>query len=352
MNHYVTCTASVMLLAVIANPSAAQQRDRVDPIEGGPVTGAITSVSPTTIELDANGTARRFSVNEIDSVSFADDVEPLRTARSRMAAGQLEEAMSLLNSIPPQSISRAVVREDLEFFRAACAGRLALTGGGDKARAAAELLDFVKKHENSFHYFEAVELIGDLAFAMGRFDHASQYYQKLAEAPWPEYQLRAKVLDARTLLTNSKPADALRRYDEVLATNIDTATALRQKTMAQIGKATCLAELGKPDEGQKLVETVIRDNDPQDVDLFARAYNALGLCHVKANRNKDALLAFLHVDLLFNRDADSHAQALYYLSQLWGSVGRSDRAVDASSLLKSRYAGTVWAAKTVNALSQ
>jgi len=284
-------------------------------------------------------------VNEIQRVTFGDEADALRNGRARVASGQLEEAMSLLNSIPPESISRDLVREDLEFYRAYCAGRLALTGGGDKAAAATAMLDFFKKHENSFHYFPAAELIGDLAFAMGRFDSASQYYQKLAQAPWPEYQLRAKVLEGRALLADNKAAEALQRYEEVLSAAADTATALQQKTLAQVGKANCLAETGKPDEGQQLVETVIRDNDPQNVDLFAQAYNALGMCHLKANRQKDALLAFLHVHLLFKKNAEAHAQSLYYLSQLWSGSGRSDRAVEARSLLKSRYAGTIWAAK-------
>jgi len=342
------CKLGVILIPIfcsLVTSLFAQQRDkdRIDPLQGSPVSGVISKVSPTVIELD-NG-ARRFNVNEVEKVTFGDEVDALRNGRTRLASGQLEEAMSLLNSIPPENISRDLVRADLEFYRAYCAGRLALTGGGDKAAAATAIIEFFNKYPESFHYFQSAELIGDLAFAMGRFDSASEYYQKLAQAPWPDYQLRAKVLEGRALLADNKADEALKRYDEVLAASADTSTALRQKTMAQVGKAICLAETGKADEGQQLVETVIRDNDPQNGELFGQAYNALGVCHLKANRPKDALLAFLHVHLLFTGNAEAHAQSLYYLSQLWSASGRSDRAVEARSLLKSRYAGTSWASK-------
>jgi hypothetical protein len=54
-------------------------------------------------------------------------------------------------------------------------------------------------------------------------------------------------------------------------------------------------------------------------------------------------LAFLHVDTLFFADADQHAQALYYLSDLWGQLNQPDRALEARTTLKNRYAGTRWA---------
>jgi tetratricopeptide (TPR) repeat protein len=103
------------------------------------------------------------------------------------------------------------------------------------------------------------------------------------------------------------------------------------------------AETGKAEEGLALLQDLINKNDPQDVPLFARTYNALGKCHQKLNKPKDAVLAYLHTDVLFYTDADAHAEALYNLSKLWGDVNKQDRAVAARATLKERYAGTVWA---------
>ena len=105
---------------------------------------------------------------------------------------------------------------------------------------------------------------------------------------------------------------------------------------------SCKAELGQTDEAKELVEEVIAKNDPADDELFAQAYLALGTAHRKADEPLEAVLAYLHVDLLFFRQRDAHAEALYYLSNLWGQIDRPEQAVQARNLLKSRYGATIW----------
>ncbi len=343
-NRIFQALAVMAVLISAAATSWGQGRDQISPTVGSSATGTILSMTPTEVEIDVRGSTKRFAVNEIDRLSFGDEPQDVRNGKLRAYDGQYEEALALLTRTT-EEIANPMVKDELEYYRAYAAARLSVTGGGDKAAAAKSLVDFVNAHPTSYHFYEATGLIGDLAYAMGRYDVASTYYSKLGEAPWPDYQMRSKVLDARSLLAQDKFAEARQRYEEVVKAPVDTAAAVRQKTLAQLGRATCLAQLGSPDEGLADVESIIRDNDPQDVELFARAYNALGVCHFKADRAKEALLAFLHVDLLFNSDSDAHAQALYYLSQLWTTVGKSDRAVAARSLLKSRYAGSVWAGK-------
>lgn len=334
-----------LCLPLLLASTATAQRDRVNPLSGSSVVGTITKVSPTEIEIDVRGSTRRFAVNEVASVSFTDDPAELGTARTRALAGQYEDALSLLSRIPADSLRREMVRVDWEFYRAYCQAKMSLAGGGDKGGAAKAMIDFLSAHPQSLHYFTASQLVGQLAFAMNRYPAANEYYQKLASAPWPEYQMRAHVLHARSLAAQNKHEEALSRYDAVIASPVDTVEANRKKTLAQVGRAESLAEMGKPDEGREIVEGILRDHDAQDAALFARAYNTLGICHLRADRPKEALLAFLHVDLLFPNEPDEHAQALYHLGQLWTTVGKSDRAVAARSLLKSRYAGTSWAAK-------
>ena len=57
----------------------------------------------------------------------------------------------------------------------------------------------------------------------------------------------------------------------------------------------------------------------------------------KAGRNKEALMAFLHVDVLYYSDADAHAEALANLAELWNTLQQTERAVRARRTLDERY---------------
>jgi hypothetical protein len=76
---------------------------------------------------------------------------------------------------------------------------------------------------------------------------------------------------------------------------------------------------------------------PEEAELHAKAYNALGYCQAKAGETKEALFAYLHVDILYNAIPDEHAKALASLVSLWAAVGKPDRAREAEALLEERY---------------
>ena len=98
------------------------------------------------------------------------------------------------------------------------------------------------------------------------------------------------------------------------------------------------------------IEEVIPDADPEQKELQARAYNALGNCYEKARKTKDALLAFLHVDVLYSTVPEAHAEALSHLVPLWKAVGQEARAREAKQTLQEKYANSKWA-KGVDAIT-
>jgi tetratricopeptide (TPR) repeat protein len=222
-----------------------------------------------------------------------------------------------------------------------------MTEGGDKPAALKALFEWVRANPNNYHFYQAAEVLGDLSVATGNYAEAAKFYGDggLAGAPWGDYQMRGNNAVGRSLVAEKKFAEALERYDAVLSSDLSTAEAVEQKQFATVGKAVCLAGTGKPDEGIAMLNDIIAKNDPTDVALFARTYNALGNCYLQTNRPKDALRAFLFTDILFYADSDSHAEALYRLSKLWNDVNRSDRAVQARNTLRERYAGSIWAAQ-------
>jgi tetratricopeptide (TPR) repeat protein len=331
----------------LSSTALAQRPDQVFPQRGSAVSGIITDITKTHITINVRGTDQKIELMDIKRVTFGEDPPELSRSRDNILNGQLENGLAELKRIDPANIQRDYIKQDLAYYIAYAQAKLALTGGGDKAAAKQALLSFVASAKDSFHFFEAAQLLGDLAVALESYEEAVKYYGAIAkQAPWPEYQLRSGVLEARALEAQGKFPESITKYDAVIANPVDTAEATRQKSLARIGKAVGLAETGKPDEGVKLVEEIIAKNDPQDGELFGRAYNALGRCQLKANRTKEALLAYLHVDVLFYAQPDVHAEALYHLTKLWPQVNKSDRAVTARSLLSDRYGGSPWSKKT------
>jgi len=339
------CTIAIWCLAAIALPGVAKaQNDQVFGRTGTPTRGLITKVSPTQVTIQATGASVDIDTKDIQRVTFGDEPAELRTARDRALAGQFGDALEELKKVNAATIKNDVIRAEVGYYTAYSQGQLALTEGGDKAAAIALMMNFIRENPGTFHYFEGVELLGDLHYASGEFDRAAMFYGLIgSKAPWPEYQMRASVLQARSQAEAGNYTDALASFDRVLASGLNTAAAVEQKMHATVGRAVCLAATNQAEEGIKIINDLIAKNDPNDPNLFGRAYNALGACYVKAGATKEALLAYLHTDVLYFTNRQAHPEALYNLAKLWDQVNRSDRAVRARSLLQSRYPGSRWA---------
>jgi tetratricopeptide (TPR) repeat protein len=180
-------------------------------------------------------------------------------------------------------------------------------------------------------------MVGDLLVASGKFDTAQTYYGRLAKAPWPDYQMRAGIALGKAQLAEKKTDEALQSFETVLKTSAKGPQADRQRLAATLGKSRCLAMVKKSDEAVRLAESVIAQADPEESNLLAEAYNALGVAYREAGRPKDALLAFLHVDVLYFTSRADHIEALENLITLWNEVQKPERAADAVQILKERY---------------
>ncbi len=334
-----------LILVVGAAPLLAQdtvtlnQRTR----RGSKVLGTIKKVSATEVVVSANGTERKIPVNEIQRIGLGGEPTGLRQGRTAIFSGQYEQAQESLETVRVDANASSILRQEVDFYRAAAFAHLALRGSGNPKAAASMLLNFVKRNRDSLHFYEAVELLGDLTLMVGSFENASLYYRQIAKAPFPEFKLRSSVLEGNALRAQGKFDDAIQRYNKALASIANSPESMRQQSIARIGKAGCMAETGKVDEALADLDDIIAKNDASDDQLFALAYLAQGTAHRKAKRDLDAVMAYLHVDLLFFNQRDAHAEALYYLSELWPKVNNPDRGVEARNLLKSRYGTTGWA---------
>lgn len=335
---------SLVVAAAVLLPAAlpAQDLDVINPVSGAPARGTVKRVSPTIVTIDTANGERDIEVNNIRRVSFATDPPELKRARDAVAAGQFEDAKADLSKVNLAAVSQDIVKADVAYYLAYANAKLALAGNGDKEAAHTALLDCAKKQDH--HFYEAAELLGDLAMARGKFSEAQSYYAALANATWPDYKLKASILQAKSLVAQRKYAEAQAMYDTVINSPLNTPEANREKQFAELGRAVCMAETGNAPQAAQSVNKIIQNNDPKDSALFGRAYNALGACYEKQGDPKQALIAYLHTDLMFYGEPEVHAEALYHLSKLWAEAYKnSDRALQARNLLKNRYSGTSWA---------
>ncbi|MBI2824688.1 MAG: tetratricopeptide repeat protein [Planctomycetia bacterium] len=337
--------ALLILLSATATAQAAD--DEVKLRAGTTLRGTVSGMTATEVSLDmAAGQKRQVPVNEIDAISFAAEPAEMKLVRGAIANGNYENAITTLDKIEAESGARPEIKQDMQFYKALCRSRMALAGNGDVKDAGRHMRAFVTSAANNYHYLHAAETLADLFAAIGDFDRAIEQYAAIERAPWPDYKMRGGVAKGRVLAAQKKYPEALAAFDAVLklAGDASTPQAGEQKLAAELGKATCLAATGDPDTAIKLVQEVIDKAGPEDKEINGRAYVTLGNCYrQKQGAAKDALLAYLHVDLLYNKNREAHAEALANLAKLWNEIGKPERAAQATQLLKEAYANSVWA---------
>lgn len=309
------------------------------------ILGTITSVSKTEVTIKTASGEKTVPANQIARLNLANEPSELRQARQALIGGQYEQAIENLQRGELPDDAADLIRQEWKYCLASAKAQLALRGGANAKESLALMLDYLKTEKDTYRFYPAVELLGQLAEVTGANEEAVKYYQQLRKAPWPEYAVRPSILIGRALRSQGKYQEALAQYDEALKATASDPATLRQQTLARIGKAASAAELGQAAESIQTLEDIIAKNDPNDQELFAEAYLALGTAYRQSQKPLDAILAYLHIDLLFYSQQDAHAQALYHLTNLWPQLQQPDRAVEARKLLNTRYPGTIWSQK-------
>ncbi len=341
--RFASCAVAPVLFALIACGGAQGQGiDRVYR-QNGLDSGKITEVTPLGVKLTKGGVESTIPAEDIKNVFLAGEPPALNTARNALLSGRTADALTALEAISTNGIDRQEILAEIEFYTAAAKANLALAGQGEVDDAVTAFRQLIDRRNTSFHLPEAVERVGDLRLAAGKFDDARNEYAKLAKAKSPYYQLRSAWLAARACQAQGDHAKALPEFDKVLATQAGDGPIESLKTAASLDRAVSQAATGKADEATAAIGKVIADAKANDDLLLARAYNALGDCYLKSGDSRGALFAFLHVDLLYPQIAEAHAKALHELVPLWRTAGHTDRSQEAAQKLAEKYPGSRWA---------
>lgn len=332
--------AAAVLLASAASALAV---DSVKRLSGTSINGTIRSITKydVTIERQVGGQAEKVPLNDLDTVSFDGEPTPLKSAKTNVHNGDYDSAQKNLARVEAASITRPEIKQELEFYKAYVESRIAL-GTGDtaaKTKAGAAMYKFVQSNPDSYHALAANEIVGDLMVALAKYAEAQQYYAALEQSPFDDFKMKAGVAKGKALLAENKHSEALAAFEAALRLggSAKGAMAEQQRFAATLGKAECVAQQN-PDEAIKLVDEVIVGLSPEDSTLMAQAYVTKGNCYLKKpDSQKQALLAFLHVDRLYFSHAPSHKKALQELAKLWADLGKPERQLQCMQTLKERY---------------
>jgi tetratricopeptide (TPR) repeat protein len=324
-------------LAMAMSATSVRALDQVKTTDDT-VVGTVKSVDPLKVVVERGNTVREIPAGQIESISFDGEPAVLKTARANIGAGRYEDALAALAEVSTAEIERREIVQDIDYYKAYCAGQMALVGNGDIADAGSKVFAFVSANKNSYHYLDSQMLFGDLAGAAGKPQAAQSAYKAVGQtAPWPDYRARAAVALGRSYLAEGKIPEASASFKIALNTP-DTAPGVQaHKLAATLGEARCLAAGEKLPEATEMIEKVIKQADSDDSQLLAEAYNALGASYRASGRPKDALLAFLNVDLVYFNSPRNHIEALQNLIELWNEQQMPERASEAARVLRDRY---------------
>lgn len=337
------------LATAVCLPSLAfsQQNDRIEVLRGTGrnVSGKITQISPIEITVQASDGVKQVSADQVSKITFQGQPLEIERARSQMNAGRYDGAIEELQKIS-DAVKRDEVKQEIEFMIAKSNAEIAIRGGTVTASDAAQgLSEFISKNPQSYHLYPAIELLGRMYFAMGQFDEAEKEFVKLGGSKSQELLLKGNFYRGETLTEQGKYPEAAAAYSAITGLNNNDDLTQTYKLLAKIRSARATAIGGNPETAIQTLEEIIRVENSANTLVFANAYNSLGAAYLQQNNLKEAMMAFLHTDLIYTNEREAHAEALYNLALIWPKLEQNDRANRARQNLKTAYRNSVWSMK-------
>jgi tetratricopeptide (TPR) repeat protein len=338
---------AVTILACILPASAF---DTVHRKSGGRAAGKITGVTKTEITVKpSTGAEVTIPANDVASVEWDDATGDLKLGLSDENGGRFDSALTrVTKSQKESSTSNDALKIEFEFLIARINARQALADPSKRDNAIKLLQAAQKSAANHFRYYEAVSLLGQVQLAAKDYAGARASFDQLAQAPWNDVKLAAKINQGRVLMGEDKAEEATKLFEEAISTAGDSGAEKARRYEAMLGKARALILQSRHEEALKDLDEVTTKAPADDTPVQAEAYVLQGNAMQSLGRNKEAVLAYLHVDILFPRESGAHAESLYHMAKLWKTVQAPERGLEAEAKLQSSYPNSEWTKKLSN----
>jgi tetratricopeptide (TPR) repeat protein len=308
-----------------------------------PLLGDIKGYTKTELTLQRGTKSVKIPANEVQRVRWDGEAPQLNIARNQEANG--DYAAALAEYKKAQAKGSANLKTDLQFLIARATAKSAPSNAAALDGGIKMLNDFAKSNADHFRYYQAMKLLGESQLAKKDYAAANTAFGTLERSPWKDYQMDAKNMKARVMLAQGNVKGALAGFNTVSKMDAKTESEKASRRAAQLGSALCLEKDGKQKEAIKILDNVIKTTSSQQSPLLAEAYLRKGDCFRELGESKEALIAYLHIDVLFPKEPAIHAEALYHLSTLWGKVQKPERGVEARAVLQQQYPNSEWSKK-------
>lgn len=301
---------------------------------GGRFVGTIQSESPTAVRIQpASGAAQDVPIDQIGSITYTGQPAAVALAESRERIGDLDGAAEQFKKAAGEaSASKPLIVEAVRFAQARVSAEAALSDPSKVSDAITQLDGFVKAHPRGRHLAPALEFLSRLALAKNDTAKADEAATSLAAIPWAAD--KAAILKARVLVKKGQAGPALKTLDTLIAA---APKGSSKSIELRLARAETLAADNKFSDAETAVLEVIKETPPEKAGVQAVAHNTLGDCYRASGKLKDALFAYLKTDVLYDKDKEQHARALYEIAQLWRKLNQAERADDAMARLRQQY---------------
>lgn len=328
-----------LLWLICAGAAGAQSTDQVILVPGstvksagGRVRGQVIAETPAEVKVQLGANTQSIPVDQVESITYGNQPASYVLAETREAAGAASEAAELYKKAAGDADGKPFVVQAAKFHQARAVADQAMADPTRLAEAIGLVDAFAKGNAGGRHVGPALELLARLQLQKGSTDQAEQAAASLAKVPG--FAPRAAVLRARAAAAKGDQAAAIGEFDAIIAAAPEGSPGRRD---AQLARAEALAASKKYPEAEAALREVIRSSPAEDAAAQSAAYNALGDCLRAAGKNKDALYAYLHTDLLYSKDKGQHARALARIVPLWRELKRDDRADEVLERLRQEY---------------
>ena len=348
---------ALMTLLTVASVAPAQQvakiyyRDHAAKTERtADVTGTIVSESVNGIKLKLPmGAEREFLISDIIDVQYTaptalvipmnrvikleGDLKKASGDAAKKAMTELEKEYKAILASIKDNKSEPIKRQ-IQYRLAQLQAILAGEVVTQQLQAIEAFDKFRKENPNAWETVPAVREQAQMLVAVNKLDDAAKALDEVANTPKLAKEIKQdlEMMLIDVMIRAGKTGEVEGRIGQALALlPPDDPLAARLK-IYQLG---CQAGKGNVDAIIAQLKDLI--DKSADVALKALAYNTLGDCYNAKSQKKEAMWAYLWVDVVYNQDKVEHAKAVERLARVFKDLGddvRADRYRDKMKLLR------------------